>query len=197
VAHAKGDIQGGLDTDGSGILAVGVNDFSLTADSAQTLGLKWAPILVTGRNTISQSIGGTTLANVTGLSFPILSANAVYAFEAILNMAVASTGSFGGKVALTVPAGSTFAASVVSSPTGVSVARNVFLNTGGTAALSLISTTAYTGLIRISGAITAGTATSHTGTVQVQAASASGSASTISNTATIQQGAWLQAYRIV
>lgn len=196
IVDAKGDVVTATANDTPARLAVGTDGFFLMADSTQATGLKWAANEVVGRNTISQSIGGTVLANVTGLTFPVLTPNAVYAFEAYVPMAVAATGSFGGKVALTVPAGSTFAASASSSPTGATTARNAFLNASGTAALSMISTTAYTGLVQIFGMLTAGTATSHTGTVQVQAASASGSASTISNTATIQQGAWIQAYRV-
>lgn len=196
IFNNKGEIIAATAADLAAILSPGADGMVLMTDSTATVGLKWAPSEMVGRNTVDQGITGTTLANATGLSFPVMAPNGVYVFEAFVNMAVAATGSFGGKIAITTPAGSTFAATAFSSPTGASVARNAFLNVSGTAALSMISTTGYTGVVRIAGMITAGTATSHTGAFQIQAASASGSASTISNTATVIKGSFVQAYRV-
>lgn len=45
---AKGSVLGGTAADTLGVLAVGTNDFVLTADSAQTTGLKWAAVAAGG-----------------------------------------------------------------------------------------------------------------------------------------------------
>jgi hypothetical protein len=62
---AKGDLLAGTANDTIGRLAVGTNDFVLTADSAQTTGLKWAAAVSTLDLTLNAQTG-TTYTTVAG-----------------------------------------------------------------------------------------------------------------------------------
>jgi hypothetical protein len=62
---AKGDLLAGTANDTIGRLAVGTNDFVLTADSAQTTGLKWAAAVSTLDLTLNDQTG-TTYTTVAG-----------------------------------------------------------------------------------------------------------------------------------
>lgn len=149
----------------------------------------------TGRNTTTQTIGGTTAVNVTGLSFPVTQPGSTYAFESVLNAVIVSSGSSGMGVGLSIPAGATVLdANYLATPTS-STLRHVWANTS-TVQRTLITSTGFTGMVRVSGTIVAGTATSHTGSVQVQVQLQASTASTTSNTATIQQGAWITAFKV-
>lgn len=59
---AKGAIAIGSGTNAAGVLAVGTNNYVLTADSAETLGVKWAA--AAGGGKVLQVVSATTSTNV-------------------------------------------------------------------------------------------------------------------------------------
>jgi len=75
-AAAKGDLVVGSATNDSAILAVGTNDYVLTAASGETTGLKWAAPAGGGKVLQVVQATRTTLLNVTGTSYSdVLSAS--------------------------------------------------------------------------------------------------------------------------
>ena len=64
IIDAKGDLIAGTAVDTAGRLAVGANGTFLTADSAETTGLKWANVATTKSFTLLNS-GGTALTGAT------------------------------------------------------------------------------------------------------------------------------------
>lgn len=70
MAHAKGDLTVGLDTDGVSTLPVGANTFVLTADSAQTIGVKWAAAGGAGATGATGPTGPTGVTGATGVTGP-------------------------------------------------------------------------------------------------------------------------------
>jgi len=62
---AKGDLVVGSATNDASVLAVGTNNYVLTADSAETTGLKWAAASSGGANWSLLNAGGTSLSGAT------------------------------------------------------------------------------------------------------------------------------------
>jgi hypothetical protein len=65
---AKGDLIVGTGADTFSRLAVGTNDYVLTAASGETTGLKWAPIVSSGSNWSLLNSGGTALTGAQAIT---------------------------------------------------------------------------------------------------------------------------------
>lgn len=174
-ATTKGDIAV-YDGDSWEILAAGTNTHVLTADSGETLGLKWAAggggggsdarLLVAG-NTSDQTISSNSLTDVTGLGVSVESGK-TYQFTAVLIYGSAST-SNGITLAVNGPTFVTNGLGVefhiwVASATIVSGYRNV--RESGVSSTS-VSVANDPFVARITGTIR----TSAAGTLQIRAAS--------------------------
>lgn len=64
IINAKGDLLVGLANDSADNLTVGSNNYVLTADSAETLGVKWAPPIINSTLTTAGDILYASAANV-------------------------------------------------------------------------------------------------------------------------------------
>jgi len=71
---AKGDLVVGSATNDAAVLAVGTNDYVLTADSSTATGLKWAAAGGGGANWSLLNAGGTSLSGATTITVSGISA---------------------------------------------------------------------------------------------------------------------------
>lgn len=76
IIDAKGDLIVGLSSDNPSKLSVGSNNFILTADSSQTLGVKWAAPAVTETNTVTLTNKTLTAPTITS---PLISGTSTIA----------------------------------------------------------------------------------------------------------------------
>lgn len=149
------------------------------------------------RATASQTVA-TALANVTGLTFPIVKPNTVYNFDFMLpGVTTNSTATaFAAGVTMSLPAGATIQYNAFGNASATTV-RSVYSTstvTTGAAQAGGFAAAAGTHSIRAAGVIVAGAATNHTGNVQVMW-SAAGTASTTAATGTLQAGSWIRAQK--
>lgn len=167
-----------------------------TVNANPQLGTETGLRLMTGKLTTTQTITGTTITDITGLSFPIIQPGTQFEFEAMVNAVqsttAAATSGFG--VAVNVPVGATLQCAIIGQ-TGAATSKTTFITSVNTIANGFATTTAITTPVILKGIVIAGTATSHTGVVQVRANSA-GTASTVAATATVQSGSYMKAVRL-
>jgi hypothetical protein len=151
------------------------------------------------RNTASTVIDTVTMTAIPGLTFPIVQPNLNYAFEAVLNMAFASSGSSAAGVAIAVPAGATIEYSAFGNTTGATVFKNAYVTATATTSAQVngfLGTTPFTGQVRLAGVIQGGTATSQTGGVSIMVNGQTGSISSVAGSLTVLTGCWFNADKV-
>jgi hypothetical protein len=135
------------------------------------------------------SVTASTGVAVTGLSLALPTPGQSYVVEADVDAVTSATSSTAVGIGLSVPPGATLQADVVGA-TNATAIRNAWFTAPGVAQGSFITTTGYTGPLRVKGVLTLGTASTHTGSVGV-VMNAVGTASTLAATATVQAGSAL------